>query len=83
MSKVDPIRDLLEDASGIVEMPISELSEIVPGGLPRSACVHGLWWTNRDPSHSQSRAWGVAGYDAEPDIKREMVRFVPTGNLRR
>lgn len=77
MSKFDSIRDLLRDQSGTVEMSIDDLSDLVSGGLPASAYDWEMWWSNDDPTHSQSRSWGDAGYRAEPELRRKKVRFVP------
>jgi hypothetical protein len=37
MSKFDAIRDLLRDQTGVVEMPFDDLSNVIRGGLPKSA----------------------------------------------
>jgi hypothetical protein len=77
MSKFDAIRDLLRDQTGVVEMPFDDLSNVIRGGLPKSAYDWNIWWSNDDSTHSQSRSWGDAGYRAEPDLTRKTVRFVP------
>ena len=77
MSKYNAIRDLLRTKSGEVEILMSDLSNMIRGGLPPSAYTWGVWWNNDDATHVQSKSWAAAGYDAEPDFLRKMVRFVP------
>ena len=77
MSKFNAIRDLLRAGNGVVEISMDELSDAVDGGLPRSAYRWEVWWCNDDDTHTQSRAWGDAGYDAQPDLSSRTVRFVP------
>ena len=76
MAKDDAIRDFLASKSGVVDVSMTELSNAIPGGLPKSAYTWEAWWSNDDPSHPQSRSWGAAGFLARPDLSRRTVRFV-------
>jgi len=78
MSKCDSLHAFLCGKSDVINLSVSEIERIVPGGLPRSARDWPAWWSNGDKTHSQSSSWGRAGYQAYPDIVRQMVRFVPT-----
>lgn len=77
MSKYDAIRDLLRAKSGVVTISMDDLSERIPGGLPKSAYIWEWWWANGDETHTQSGSWAAAGYDASPDLARRIVSFHP------
>lgn len=83
MSKYDPWTDYLQSCSrSEVTLSLDELQRLVPD-MASSAAVDNRWWINRDPSHSHSRAWGNAGYDAFPDLARSRVIFRPTATAGR
>ncbi|HEY9473195.1 MAG TPA: hypothetical protein VIS06_05000 [Mycobacteriales bacterium] len=75
MAKYDPLRDFLRRRTTPITMTFDEVADLV-GGLPRSAYDWPLWWRNDDP-HVQAQAWGAAGFDAEVDLARRVVRFTP------
>ena len=77
MSKFNAVRDLLQNSTDVVEISMQDLSNVALGGLPRSAYNWEAWWSNNDDTHTQSRSWGDAGYDAHPDLSKRTVRFVP------
>ncbi len=77
MSKYDALRDHLRGVHHEVRYSITEISKIVPGGLPRSAFRWEAWWANEDPTHSHCRSWGDAGFTAHPDLAGQRVGFVP------
>ena len=77
MSKYDPLRDFLKKRSGpVITLMLDELSQMIPGGLPRSAFRYEAWWNNNDDTHSHCRSWGDAGFRAQPDLFNGRVRFV-------
>jgi hypothetical protein len=79
MSKYDPLQKYLRDEpSGIKEiaMTISHINTIVK--LPPSALSHEEWWANENvdtTSHVQARSWQLAGWDAHPNLIRQIVTF--------
>lgn len=77
VSKYDPLRTFLTKRSGPVTLPLVEITEMVPGGLPRSAYKHEAWWDNDDEIHPHCHSWGDAGFVARPDLAHWRVRFEP------
>ena len=77
MSKYDPLQEHLEHhTTETVTMSFTELDAIVK--LPAAAKRHPFWWSNEDVKttiHAQSRAWQLAGYDAEPNLRGKRVTF--------
>lgn len=56
-------------------MTFDDVSDLV-GGLPESAYRYPWWWANGDQTHSQSKSWGAAGFDAHADLKQRTVTFL-------
>ncbi len=75
MSKYDPLRTHLLGCGRTVTMSLDEVARLV-GDLPNSARIWTWWWADDDPTHSQSRSWGDAGYSAQPDLALASVKFV-------
>jgi hypothetical protein len=79
MSIYDPLRHaLVASHAPSFRMSIPEIEKLIGRSLPRSAYVHDAWWSNEDPAtttHSQSRAWTRAGYDAEVNWSDRAVTF--------
>ena len=81
MSKYDPLRCFLENASlDMVEMVLSfmQIEQIVGDALPYTARNHGSWWANelRPGTHSQSSSWLDAGWKVEAvERDHKWVRF--------
>ncbi len=77
MSKYDPLQEHLEaQAADTVTMSFTELDALVK--LPAAAKRHPFWWSNEDVKttvHAQSRAWQLAGYEAEPNLRGKRVTF--------
>lgn len=77
MSKYAPLQDRLErEAGDAVTLTFAQIDAIVR--LPAAAKRHDFWWSNEDVRttvHAQSRAWGAAGFEAEPNIRGKRVTF--------
>ena len=79
MSKYDPLQKYLQaQPSGIKEitMTFSCINKIVK--LPPSAWSHEEWWANENidtTRHVQARSWQIAGWDAHPNLIRQIVTF--------
>jgi hypothetical protein len=77
VSKFDPLQEHLErQERDLVTMTFAELDAVVR--LPAAAKRHPFWWSNEDPRttiHAQSRAWQLAGFDAEPNLRGKRVTF--------
>lgn len=68
---------LVAHAGGGLEITLTEIDAIVPGGLPKSAATSPAWWSNSTPSR-QARAWLAAGYRVtDVDLDSRTVRFGP------
>jgi hypothetical protein len=81
--KYDALTDWLSQRGGTVEVPLDELDEVVPGGLPRSARTYPEWWSNT-ASNPQGRAWLAAGRRVEMvDLRSGRVRFSSPGRAAR
>jgi hypothetical protein len=74
VGKYDLLREHLRTRGSRVVMTFDEIANLV-GGLPQSAYTYPVWWNNDDPTHSHSRSWGDAGYDADPDVAARTVTF--------
>jgi len=79
MSIYDLLRDkLIANKSPSIKMSFVEIEALIGRSLPRSAYEYDAWWSNEDPEktrHSHSRAWSMAGYEAEPYRLQRMVTF--------
>ena len=77
MSKYNPLQEHLESQDAeTLTMSFVELDALVK--LPAAAKRHPFWWSNEDVKttvHAQSRAWQLAGYDAEPNLRGKRVTF--------
>ena len=77
MSKYDPLRDrLLAETSDVVTFRFAQIEALVP--LPAAAKRYAFWWSNDDVRttiHVQSKAWGEAGFRAEPNLRGKLVTF--------
>ena len=77
MSKYDPLQDYLaEQTAASLTLSFVEIERIV--ALPAAAKRHDVWWSNDDVRttlHAQSRAWQLAGYTAEPNLRGKRVTF--------
>ncbi|MGH3826795.1 MAG: DUF7662 domain-containing protein [Pseudonocardiaceae bacterium] len=77
---------LAADESDHVEIGFSEISQMVPGGLPKSALTRRSWW--RNSAHGgqvQAKAWLDAGFTVtDVDLAAKTVRFTrPPGSKHR
>ena len=61
-----------------IALSFSQLETILGFNLPDSAFLYRPWWANQSKSgHSQSMAWGVAGWKtANVDMENEKLEFV-------
>lgn len=79
MSVYDPLRyKLMASTSPSIEMTFAEIEALIGRSLPPSAYEYDAWWANEDPgttTHSHSRAWTTAGYNAEPYRLQRSVTF--------
>jgi hypothetical protein len=77
VSKYDQLQEHLEaQGADTVTMSFTELDALVK--LPAAAKRHAFWWSNEDVKttvHAQSRAWQLAGYDADPNLRGKRVTF--------
>ena len=79
MLKYDPLRHFLQaqpQEINKVVMTLFQLDEIVK--LPISAYSRPQWWANENlikTHHAQTRSWQLAGWNASPNLKRNIVTF--------
>jgi hypothetical protein len=79
MSIYDPLKMRLvsvEESSHVLSF--EEIEELTGQALPTSAHEYDAWWSNEDPNkttHTQSKAWTTAGFDAEVNRARRQVTF--------
>ena len=66
-----------EECSGL-KMSFSEIGDLIPGGLPKSALNYSAWWNSSGHSHAQQ--WERSGFKASPDFTTKTVRWVKMGN---
>lgn len=80
MSKYAPLsRVLAESGENSVPFSFAEIEAILGFALPVSARAHRPWWSNEPRTHSQARAWVMAGYRAtEVSLEGEEVVFSRT-----
>ncbi|MGH3774750.1 MAG: DUF7662 domain-containing protein [Pseudonocardiaceae bacterium] len=74
--KYRPLFDYLAACnSDHIEVGFSEIGQLVPGGLPKSASAQRSWWGN-SPGRVQARAWLAAGFEVtDVDLTALTVRF--------
>jgi hypothetical protein len=81
MSKYDPLKTFLENASSNVsELMLSfrQIETILGNTLPPSARLHRAWWSNPSSPHDHpyAQAWLAAGWEVDTvDQRNEWVRF--------
>src|SRR3954452_8900883 len=79
MAVYDRLRRKLESTQGrTVRLTFSEIEVILGRSLPASACKFTSWWGNnssRKASHTQSKAWLLAGFEARVSLTRRTVEF--------
>jgi hypothetical protein len=79
MSIYDPInRMLVASQAPSVTRSFAELEDLIGRPLPKSAYEYDAWWANEHPdntTHSHSRAWTRAGYNAKAQRLKRMVTF--------
>ena len=79
MSIYDPLKRRLTAATeGSVSLSFDDVEKLIGQPLPKSAYEYEAWWSNEDPvktTHSQSKAWTTAGFDAEVSLQRRQVTF--------
>ncbi len=62
----------------MISLSFRALENILGAILPKAA-QHTTWWSNDEASlEVQCKAWLGAGFQVQPDVKREMVTFVRT-----
>ena len=81
MSKYEPLADYLRTLSrDTCSLSFLDIERIIGCALPASAREHRSWWGN-DRTHTQARAWMLAGFGAEPTSQRiEPVVFRRAGS---
>jgi hypothetical protein len=79
MSVYDALnRALIANESASVKMSFAVIETLIGRSLPKSAYEYGAWWANENPdktTHSHSKAWTTAGYNAEPNRTQRTVTF--------
>ena len=58
-----------------VSLTFSKIESIIGTSLPPSAYNYKAWWSNDDPTHTQSMAWSNAWFKAEVNLARQSVLF--------
>lgn len=81
MSKYEPLADYLRTLPrDTCSLSFLDIERIIGCALPASAREHRSWWGN-DRTHTQARAWMLAGFGAEPSSQRiEPVVFRRAGS---
>jgi hypothetical protein len=79
MSVYDALkRRLVANTTASLKLDFAEIETLIGRSLPKSAYEYAAWWANEDPrktTHSHSRAWTTAGYNAEPHLLQRSVTF--------
>lgn len=78
MAKYDSLaRFLAELDNDTITLKFDKVSELIPGGLPKSAYDYRPWWANRyDGQGSQNQGWQSVGWEtSDVDMEREAVTF--------
>ena len=69
MSKYEPLADYLRSLRrDTCSLSFLDIERIIGCALPASAREHRSWWGN-DRTHTQARAWMLAGFGAEPSSR--------------
>ena len=69
MKKYDPLMEYLEASDKTsITLPYEEIEKIIGDKLPETALERIEWWSNNDPTHTQSASWSEAGYKTT-DVK--------------
>ncbi len=80
MAKYDPLQhELRRRNQPRITMTFTEISQIIPGGLPRSAYEYQAWWSDEQSpkAHVQKVAWLQAGYRVDRyDLNTQTVTFM-------
>ncbi len=75
----DPLRQrLLSVGENSLVLSFEDIEAVIGQALPKSAHDYDAWWSNEDPettTHTQSKAWTTAGFDAEVNRGRRQVTF--------
>ena len=75
----DPLKHMLAGLKeSSVVLSFEEIESLIKQPLPKSAHDYDAWWSNEDPdktTHTQSKAWTTAGFDAEVNRVRREVAF--------
>ena len=70
MSKYEPLADYLRTLPrDTCSLTFLDIERIIGCALPASAREYRSWWGN-DRTHTQARAWMLAGFGAEPTSQR-------------
>lgn len=75
MGKYTPLFEYLDkqDRNSLI-LSIKQIEDVLGFVLPKSAHEHRAWWAN-DLSHSQAKAWLMAGWKVESVDLNHTVRF--------
>ncbi|MBQ8684441.1 MAG: hypothetical protein IJ518_08010 [Clostridia bacterium] len=77
MGKYAPLTNFLLSANqSKMTLTYSEIEKVIGFALPKSAYQYDRWWMNNDKTHTQSAAWGDAGYDVETVVLGNQITFV-------
>ena len=77
MGKYDPLTAYLSATNkSKITLTYSEIEKVVGFTLPKSSYSDGRWWMNNDKTHTQSAAWGNAGYEVESSKLGEYITFI-------
>jgi hypothetical protein len=72
------LTEQVNEDDSLVELPFSEVEQIIDAKLPRSAFQHRAWWANT-PSHAQANAWVSAGWRVDRvDFEGDTVTLTRT-----
>lgn len=79
MSVYDPLKLLLQNWSeDYLALTFDDIEKVTGHPLPKSAHDYDAWWNNEDPdktTHVQSKAWTLAGFEADVNRSRRTVTF--------
>ena len=79
MNVYEPLRNwLLSVTENSLVLSFEDIEGVIERTLPRSAYDYDAWWSNENAektAHVQSKAWTIAGFNAEVDRGRRQVTF--------